>query len=139
MSLGLLIGSLLTEGCVLLSLWRSIPHDEFHALYRKLHPLLYRYFTPVTVSALVLTLASSIASWPAFGGFRLLSWSPFVLCLAVTLTHEVYFKRANDVFKAATLDAGALAAELRRWSMWHWIRTAIGFVAFGLSVFDLAR
>lgn len=135
-SIGLLIGALLTEGCILVPHWRSVSHDEFHALYRKLHPILYRYFTPVTVAPLLLSLASGITSWLTTGG-PVRAAAPFALCLIVAATHELYFKAANTKFAAACLDAEDLALELRRWAMWHWARTTIGFGAFCMAVVGL--
>ena len=42
----------------------------------------------------------------------------------------LYFQRANASYAAGTIAAGDVAGELRRWSAWHWGRTAIAIAAF---------
>lgn len=129
-SIGTLVGALLTEGCLLAPYWRSMSAEQFHAHYADLHPRLYRYFTPLTVVPLLLSLASAalhtIVSSPVTG----LTVAAGALTLAAAATHEVYFKNANSRFACATLTPKALATELRRWSKWNWIRVLLLLVAF---------
>ena len=137
-SIGLLVGALLTEGGVFVPHWQSLPADEFHTLYKQLHPHLYRYFTPITVAPLLLSLASAVTSVVVSANAKLLIITAFVLCLSLTLTHELYFKRANTQFANASLGPAELAAELKRWAAWHWARTVMGLIALVLSIVVLA-
>jgi len=136
-AIGLLLGALLTEGCLFVSYWRSLPADKFYSLYKELHPRLYRYFTPITVAPLVLSLAAGIScvALSDAGGWPIVI--AFGLCLCAAATHELYFKRANTQFAKAVLAPDALAAELKRWAVWHWIRTGLAVLAFGAALVSL--
>ncbi|NOT64185.1 MAG: DUF1772 domain-containing protein [Acidobacteria bacterium] len=136
-TIGLLAGALLTEGCLLVPYWRSLPADKFHALYRELHPHLYRYFTPITVAPLLLSLAAVIVSMLLTDAGRWPLVIAFGLCLCAAATHSLYFKKANTQFAAAALAPDALAAELKRWAIWHWLRTGLAVVAFGAALVSL--
>ena len=136
-TLGLLVGALLTEGCLLVPYWRWLPADKFHALYKELHPRLYRYFTPITVAPLLTSLAAAILSVMLGDAGRWLLVIAFGLCLCAAATHELYFKRANTQFANASLAPAALAAELKRWATWHWIRTGLAVLAFGAALISL--
>ena len=135
--IGLLVGALLTEGCLLVPYWRSLSADRFHALYRELHPLLYRYFTPLTVAPLVLSLIAVVIGLVISGSKSWLTLTAGVLMVWVTATHEVYFKKANSQFAAGSLSPDALSNELARWSAWNWFRVGLGLMAFGASLLGL--
>jgi hypothetical protein len=52
------------------------------------------------------------------------------LAVAVLLSFPLYFQTVNASFEAGTIDAGRVGTELKRWSRWHWTRTALGLGAF---------
>lgn len=135
----LLVGSWLAEGFILVPLWRESTAEAFHTLYARLHRLLYRYFTPLTVLALVASLASGVASMVAGDSRRWLATGVFGLCLATAATHEIYFKRANDAFAGGRMNDDELAAELRSWAAWHWWRTGLGGLAVVLAMAVVAE
>lgn len=136
-TIGLLLGALLTEGCLFVPYWRLLPPDKFYTLYKELHPRLYRYFTPITVAPLLLNLAAGISSVTLSDAGRWPMGIAFGLCLCTAATHELYFKRANTQFANASLGPDALAAELKRWAVWHWIRTGLAVLAFGAALVSL--
>lgn len=133
-SIGLLVGALLTESCLLVPYWRSLSSDAFHAHYRELHPRLYRYFTPLTVAPLLLSLVAALLRlatrdpvvWPAV--------TAGVLVVCAAATHEIYFKRANAQFASGPLSDVALVTELAKWSLWNWVRVCLGLAALGASI-----
>lgn len=86
----------------------------------------------------VLSLSSGIAAAATSGRGLIRGEAPFGLCLVVVLTHELSFKQAKSKLAAWTLDGDDHEDELRRWSVWNWLRTSIGHGPFGLAVFDLA-
>jgi hypothetical protein len=49
-------------------------------------------------------------------------------------TDFLYFRKANASFAAGTIDLNNVENELSRWSLWQWIRTAIGVGAFALAL-----
>ena len=136
-TIGLLVGALLTEGCLFVPYWRWLPANKFYALYQELHPRLYRYFTPITVAPLLLNLAAGIVSVVRTDAGRWPIVIAFGLCLCAAVTHELYFKRANTQFANASIEPDALAVELKRWAVWHWIRTGLAVLAFGAALVSL--
>src|SRR5262245_29005195 len=94
-TIGILMGSLLTEGCLLVPYWRSLSVDSFYGLYKELHPRLYRFFTPATIAPLLFSLAVGVLSLILSNNGRWLLVGAFLLCLCAAATHEIYFRRAN--------------------------------------------
>ena len=136
-TIGILVGALLTEGCLLVPYWRSLSADRFYGLYQELHPRLYRYFTPATVAPLLLSFVVGVLSFVLADHGRWLLAGAFLLCLGATLTHEIYFKKANTQFVNASLAPADLAGELRQWATWHWGRTILTVLAFGSALLSL--
>lgn len=132
-ALGLFAGALLTEGAILVPYWRKMTPGDFFGLHGALGPVLFRFFAPLTIVAVVLAVVSALVSvWAgdltaarsiAAGG-----------ALATLLIFFAYFRRANQSFADRSIADEALPAELRRWAGWHWIRTAIIIAAFVAAV-----
>jgi hypothetical protein len=61
-SLGLFAGGMLTEGCVLVSYWRSLAPAEFLAWYGANGQRLQDFFGPLTTVTALLSLAAAIVS-----------------------------------------------------------------------------
>lgn len=135
-TLGLLVGALLAEGCLLVPYWRTLRAQEFHRLHPIFGPRLFRFFAPLTTVPVVLSLATSLALWGTPRGPGSLVASAFVVSLL--LFYFVYFHRANARLASGTLDEHALSKELRRWQLWHRARVAVGLVALLLSLGVLA-
>lgn len=133
-SIGLLVGALLTEACLLVPYWRSLQADRFHEHYRDLHPRLYRYFTPLTAASLIASLACAGASIAANHRNLVMTVVAGLLMVSVVATHEVYFKKANTQFAQGALREDDLSAELARWSMWNWARIGLASMALVASI-----
>jgi hypothetical protein len=132
--LGLFVGSLLTEGGILVPYWRSLKPESFLSLYGTLGPHLERYFAPLTVAAtLIPTITFVFCYWVGAEGW-IYSASVAVIMLAILGIFYYYFKSANASFASGSVGMECLPAELRRWSNWHWLRTVMGLVAFVLSL-----
>lgn len=127
-ALGLFAGSLLTEAVILVPFWRSIPADEFQRQHHRMGPSLYRYFAPLTLAAVGLMMAAIVLTWPVSPAWMMAG----CFVAAAFLSFPLYFKRANASFAKGGLSADNLRDELRRWSRWHWVRTIMVIVAFGL-------
>ncbi len=129
-AIGLFTGSLLTEGMILVPYWRRMPPADFFRLHSSLGPSLFRYFAPLTVTAValgVLTVLVDQARTPAW----LLTG---ILCFSTLAIFFIYFRKANNGFAEHSIAEDALGAELQRWAMWHWIRTGLMLVAFAYSI-----
>lgn len=129
--LGLFAGSLLTEGAILVPYWRRMAPAEFFRLHSTLGRHLFRYFAPLTVISVLMSVVAALAS-----GLQSLAWLITAgLCLATLAIFFIYFKRANQSFADQSLPEDDLGAELGRWAAWHWFRTGLIILAFGFSVY----
>jgi len=129
--LGLYAGSLLTEAMILVPYWRRIPADDFFRLHGNLGPELFRYFAPLTVIAVMSTVLVGIMNSVQGNIFWVIS---AVLAASALLIFFIYFKKANSSFADHSLSSNQLPLELKRWAVWHWIRTFVVIVAFATSV-----
>lgn len=136
-SIGILFGALLTEGCLLVPYWRSLSADRFYALYKDLYLRLYRFFTPVTIAPLLTNLATIISCIILSDRHKWLAIVSGAFYFGAAASHEFYFKNANTQFANATLAPDELATELKRWSAWHWMRTGLMALAFLTSLIVL--
>ena len=57
---GLLSGSFLLEGRVLVPYWKRMPAQQFRALHHTLGPYLYRYFAPLTIATVVASIVAGL-------------------------------------------------------------------------------
>ena len=128
---GLLAGSLLMEGLVLVPFWRALPHERFYELHGPTGQKLFRYFAPLTLLAVVSTVAAAAIA-PA-DPFLLVSATCLLAALAVFF---MYFKSANERLSAHEYDQAGLSGALREWAIWHHLRT--GFVLAGFASLALA-
>jgi hypothetical protein len=132
--LGVFAGAMLTEGMVLVPYWRSLSPAAFFAWYAANDRRLLRFFGQLTsATALIVVAAAVVALWTGHPGARHAATSA-ALMIAVVASFPLYFKRANESFAAASIAPAAVAAELARWSAWHWVRTAASFVALSSAM-----
>ncbi len=136
--LGLFAGSMLTEAVILVPYWRSMEAKTFFDLHSTLGPQLYRYFAPLTIAATLIPTATAIFFvWRGGSMGAYPTWSSLSM-LATLGIYFLYFKAANESFATGSAGVAGLAAELRRWWIWQWIRTVIALGAFGLSILAVA-
>lgn len=130
--LGLYAGSLLTEGAVLVPIWRRLPADDFFRMHKDVGPRLYRYFTPITIAGVAAPLAYVALAQMLGPPPSLPALAAAGLCVAALGTYFLYFERANRRFKERSLTNDALPAALVRWATLHWVRTVMIVGAFAL-------
>ncbi|NRA29753.1 MAG: DUF1772 domain-containing protein [Parvularculaceae bacterium] len=128
-SIGLLAGSLLLEGAIFIPYWRRMDPSEFFRLHGTLGPHLFTYFAPLTTATVVLSVVAAALALDEPAHIV-----AAILCLALLAIFFVYFRKANASFADGSLSEDDLAAELKRWNAWHWVRTWLLLVAFVLSV-----
>jgi uncharacterized membrane protein len=129
--LGLYAGSLLTEAMILVPYWRKMPAEDFFRLHSELGPRLFRYFAPLTVVTVFSAILVGILSADKGNIYWSLS---AILAASALFIFFIYFKKANKSFADHSLSANQLPLELKRWAVWHWIRTIAVIVAFATSV-----
>lgn len=131
LALGLFAGSLLTEAMILVPYWRRMKASEFFELHGSLGPNLFRYFAPLTSIAVGLSVALAVVA-----GTGNIPWLiSAALCLVALAIFFIYFRVANNRFATHDLEESALSGELKKWSSWHWLRTALVIIALGASIY----
>ena len=133
-SLGLLVGSLLTEALILVPYWREMDPKEFLRLHGTMGPKLYKYFAPLTILATMLPIFAAVAAVNVNTSFFILSVVPAIITTTMLLMYLAYFKRANESFKTGSVGVAGVANELTMWARWHWVRVVFGLMAFLTSL-----
>jgi uncharacterized membrane protein len=136
-SMGIFVGSMLTEGCIFLPYWRSLSSADFFEWYASNGQRLQDFFGPLTTITTLFAIAAAIVSLWESNPNKWFALLAAVISVAIVSTFFVYFKNANASFSAANLRVDELAKELTRWSIWHWTRTGMSVVAFALSLICL--
>ncbi len=131
--LGVFAGAMLTEGMVLVPYWQSLSPAEFFKWYAANDRRLLSYFGRLTAATAIVALAAAILALATGHPGRADALVAAVSMVVVVASFPLYFKRANERFAAASIPAAEVAAELARWSAWHWMRTAISFVALAVA------
>lgn len=129
--LGLYAGSLLTEGAVLVPIWRRLPAKEFFRMHADVGPRLFRYFAPLTITGVAAPVVYAGVITAAGRQPPALVLAAAGLCIAALMTYPVYFRSANQRFADRSISNDALGSELARWAMVHWARTIMVVTAFG--------
>ena len=135
---GMLVGSMLTEGMILVPYWRSLSPTEFFSWYAANDRRLLAFFAPLTsIAALSTVAAAGVSLWIARPG-RWYALVAAILSAVVVSMFPLYFQRANARFSAAGIPAGDLAAELARWAAWHRVRSGLGVVALTAALLGMS-
>lgn len=133
------VGSQITEGCLLLPYWKTLPAADFYGYYAVFGPGIGKFYTILTILAALIPLFIGtycfIKKSPAFK-YALLS---VVFTIAFVAFFYIYFKGANEQFLQGTLAGPELKSELKVWGNWHWVRVGIEvlatiFLALSLNV-----
>jgi hypothetical protein len=127
---GLLAGSLLLEGLVLVPFWKNLKFKEFFAFHHLFGQALFRYFAPLTTAGVAAPILAAL--WA--GGQSIWLNVSAVGSLAVLLFFPFYFKRANEAFTNKQVAEADLPGRLAQWARVHTLRTVISLVAFGAAV-----
>lgn len=123
------VGSQITEGLLLVPYWKSLPMEEFYDYYTKFGPPIGRFYSILTIIAVIIPVFYSIycvrTKATAFN-YSLISTFFGLLVIAV---FYLYFKGTNQEFYESTLSASQLKSALSSWQMWHWIRIVFELIA----------
>ena len=138
-ALGLSAGAMFAEGAVLVPFWRSIPPASFLAWYAANAQRLLDFFGPLEAAGALFAVAAAVlhrsrgraARW-AFAGAA-------VLAVCVLVPFPIYFQAVNASFASGTIEPGRVPDELRRWAVWHGVRTGIGLGAFLAALIGIRR
>lgn len=127
---GLYAGSLLTEAMILVPYWRRMEPEEFFRLHGTLGPKLFRFYAPLTTSAVVLAVVTACLNHAENFAWNITAG----LSLAALAVFFIYFSKANKSFAEHSLGDSELAGALTRWASWHWFRTILVIIALATSI-----
>jgi hypothetical protein len=137
LALGLAAGAVLAEAGVLVPFWRAQTPEAFLAWYRENAARLLKFFGPLEAASGVLVAAATVAAGLARHPGAPWLAAATALTGAVLISFPLYFQRVNASFAAGTIPRERVAAELRRWAIWHWGRTVLAIGAFLLALLTL--
>ncbi|MTB52092.1 DUF1772 domain-containing protein [Lewinella sp. W8] len=131
------LGSQITEGVLLVTYWKSLSANDFHAYYRQFGPGIGQFYTILTVMAVLMPVAVSVYAARRFPTALKYSLLSSFFALLVIVSFYVYFRGTNELFYAATLTEVELREELIRWGKWHWGRVAFEILSLLFLVLSL--
>lgn len=116
------VGSQITEGFLLVPYWKTLPTTEFYDYYALFGPTIGRFYTVLTIIAVLIPVGLSVYSlWTQSPAFKYSIASTLFAGLFLTLFY-VYFKDVNQQFYEAAFSTNELKLELESWAYWHWAR-----------------
>jgi len=119
------LGSQITEGVLLGPFWETLAKTAFYEYYLKFGPIIARFYTMLTIIAVLIPLSISIYCF--FVKSRALKYavvSSFFALLIVAIFY-IYFKNINQQFYQTAFDTNQLQSVLNTWEYMHWIRVLL--------------
>ena len=126
---GLLAGSLLTEGMVLVPFWRNLPMAKFYELHGSGGPKLFRYFAPLTTFVVLAALGHAVTHGDSG------AWIAASLCFMTLASFFVFFRAVNNKLSAHAYNQADLSEVLGKWAIWHHARTFLMLAASAILSF----
>jgi hypothetical protein len=137
--LGIFLGSMLTEGLILLPFWQSISASAFYDWCAANGQRMGNFYNPLNIAVTALPVGAAVVSlWQGYRG----RWSAVLaaVCLLVIAgMYYVYFKGVNEGFIAGSFSPDELPAVLVRWGVWHCWRTVLSVVALAAGLLSIYR
>jgi len=126
---GIFVGSQITEGFLFVPYWKSLSPAEFYEYYATFGPAIGRFYTILTIIAVLIPISISI--------YCLLRKSPALkysiistfFALLILGLFYIYFKDVNQQFYDSAFDADQLRSELDTWGNWHWLKVLFEFMS----------
>lgn len=137
--LGVFLGSMLTEGCILLPFWQSISSGAFYDWCAANGERMANFYNPLNITVTVLPVAAAIlALWQGRRG-RWFAVIAAVCLLVIAAMYYIYFQGVNEGFIARSFSPDELPAVLIRWGVWHFWRTVLSTVAVAAGLLSIYK
>lgn len=133
----LFLGSQITEGFLLVPYWKMLSKTEFYEYYSKFGPIIGRFYTILTIIAVLIPLSFSI--YCISKKCRALKYSlvsSFFAFLLIAIFY-IYFKGVNQQFYEAAFDANRLKHVLETWEYMHWLRVFLEILSLVFLILAL--
>ncbi|CAM1366904.1 hypothetical protein [Tenacibaculum xiamenense] len=138
-SLGIFLGTQLTEAILMVPYWKSLTPNEFFQLHKTYGKKIYRFFAPITIIATVIPLITSILIIKSSNNFQWTALFMGTSTIAFFTTYFLYFKNANKSFADRSISDIQLPNSLKNWEHWHWARILFETIAFLCSLLLLIK
>ncbi len=123
------LGSQIAEGCLLVPYWKSLSATEFYTYYSKFGPAIGKFFTILTITAVLIPIAVSIYCYSNKSSALKYSLASTFFAVLIIVLFYVYFKDMNQQFYDSAFNSQQLKAELISWGNWHWLRVIFEFLS----------
>ncbi|MEP2023423.1 MAG: hypothetical protein ABJH98_04850 [Reichenbachiella sp.] len=133
------VGSQMTEGVLLVPYWQSMSSTEFYSYYQEFGPAINRFYTILTIVALLIPVALSVYFYKIQSqGFRFALISS-VFAMLFVFCFYVYFKETNQAFFQSAFSAAELKNELVTWANWHWGRVVLECLSLVFLILAISK
>jgi hypothetical protein len=113
---------------------RTVDAGTFQTWYRGNAARLVRFFGGLTWCAGLSALAWALLASASSSVGQMSAMAAAALMVAAVAMFPLFFKQANVGFLAGGRSNDEMARAVRRWAMWHWVRTGISLGAFAVAV-----
>lgn len=133
------LGSQITEAMLLVPYWQSLSSSEFYSYYQEFGPGINRFYTVLTITALLIPIALS-GYYYRFKcpGLSLSLTAAFFAILFVACFY-IYFKGTNALFYQSAFNDADLKNELITWGIWHWGRVFLESLSLFFLIAAVAK
>ena len=123
------LGSQITEGLLLIPYWKSLSIIEFYEYYSKFGPQIGKFYTILTIIAILIPISISIYCFlNKLSALKYSVVSSFFAFLIIAIFY-IYFKDTNQQFYEASFDASQLKSVLKSWQLIHWLRVLFEIIS----------
>ncbi|MEO9890902.1 hypothetical protein [Aurantibacter sp.] len=135
------LGSQITEGFLLVPYWQSLSTQEFYKYYSKFGPLIGKFYTILTIIAVLIPISISVFCFLNKRTALKYSIVSSFFALLIIAIFYTYFKGTNQQFYEASFDAYQLKSTLKNWNFMHWLRVlfetiSLVFLIITMKVID---
>lgn len=133
------LGSQITEALLLVPYWQSLSAADFYSYYQKFGPIIGRFYTILTIIALLIPIGLSVYLFRSKAPGFPLAFTSAVLAVLFVACFYVYFKGTNALFYQTAFSPAELKSELITWSKWHWARVVLECFSLLFLILALAK
>jgi len=137
--LGIFFGTQLAEAALIVPYWKELSADNFFVFYKTYGKKLHQFYTPLTIAATILPIATLVCSLFQKSKTDLLLWLMVFFVVLFFATFFIYFKEANLSFTERAISNEKLPQALIKWENWHWGRVICEAIAFGCGLILLLK
>lgn len=116
------LGSQITEGFLLVPYWKTLTKKAFYDYYLKFGPIISRFYTILTIIAVLIPLNISVYCFIKKSHALIYSVISSLFSILIIVVFYSYFKDVNQQLYQTNFDANQLKSELNTWEYMHWFR-----------------